>query len=80
MLVQLSHGARCVVLWPPALSVRAIMAPGRERADMILKKFWLLRHLFRLFVVVVVVVVLFRFFFLSLSLLFEITSQHLYLT
>ena len=80
--MQLSHGARCVVPWSPALSVRAIMAPGSERADMILKKFWLLRHLFRLFVVVVVVVVvvLFRFFFLSLSLLFEITSQHLYLT
>ena len=77
--MQLSHGARCVVPWSPALSVRGIMAPGSERADMILKKFWLLRHLFRLFVVVVVVVVLFRFFFLSLSLLFEITSQHLYL-
>ena len=48
----------------PALSVRAIMAPGSERADMILKKFWLLMHFFRLFAVVVVV--LFRFFlFLS---------------
>ena len=68
MLVQLSHdGARCIVPWPPAPSVRAIMAPGSERADMILKKFWLLMHLFRLFVFVVVVVVVVSFCSLFLS-------------
>ena len=69
MLVQLSHGARCIVPWSPAPSVRAMMAPGSERADMILKKFCLIMHLFRLFVFVVVVV-LFRFV-LSFSLLWN---------
>ena len=73
MLMWLLRGTRCVLSWHSAFSVVRLWA--REcRYD---TETFLVTNAFGFFVIVVV---LFRIVFFFLSLFFEITSQHLYLT